>query len=887
VRNLLNMRNSLAFICLSLPAVWKGLALVLILLFPSFSLNAANPDSAVAPEQPTFWLIPHTHWEGAVFKTREEYLEMGLPHILTAVRLLKEHPNYRFALDQVEYFRAFLERYPEEADAFRKFVAEGRLQIVCGLNVMPDDNMPSGESFIRQMLYAKGYCRDALKTEVTVGWLLDTFGHHAQLPQLLRLAGYHSFWFSRGVEDRSKMPSEFLWQGLDGTRIPAFWLPFSYGHLYGPPKDLPGFSKFMVDRWNALAPFSRGGDRVGLAGVDVSEPELYVPALVEQFNASANKPFLLRIGVPTDFEAVVARQTDLPIITGERNPLFQGIYSSRIELKQRMRETERLLTTAEKFGALANWLGARSDEQLIWRAWEPALFNVTHDLTSGVMTDHVYADTVRSYDFTKRLGEEMVQTRLGNILARINTQGEGVPLIVFNTLAWTRTDIAEGDVGFAHGGLQSFDVLNSAGKSIPTQLVEADRFEDGGLCRIKFAFVAHDVPALGYLVYHVVPSKSPQAAESKPSEASGSCPLENDFYRASVDPKTGSLTSLRLKKDDWEALAGPANVVAREVDNGDFWELYHNLDGGQNVIMTRPLNVPKAGEAQFSTEYAAKNGSLIKGKVFSEIQTQHPLGSNTFATTIRLYQGISRVDFETRILNNDKFVRYRLLVPTSVQNGRNVQEIPFGAIERPTAQEFPAQNWIDYSDSSRGVTLLNRAMPGNNVADGTLMLSLLRSSRIQSYGIGGGFEGQGSDSGLELGQERTLHYALVPHLGDWSASGAYRAGLEFNNQLIVRKSETHAGSLPNRWGLLDVSPANVVVSTLKPAKDGSMVIRVYEAGGHDTQDAIISIHGKVLFAHEANLMEDAGAELKVEKDVLRFYLRRFEIKTFKIRLQEL
>src|ERR1051326_451330 len=116
--------------------------------------------------QGTLWLIPHTHWEGAVFKTREEYLESGLPNILTALRLLKEHPNYRFTLDQVAYFKPFLERYPEEADTFRQFVKEGRLQIVCGLNIMPDDNMPSGESFIRQMLYAKGYCRETLGVEV-------------------------------------------------------------------------------------------------------------------------------------------------------------------------------------------------------------------------------------------------------------------------------------------------------------------------------------------------------------------------------------------------------------------------------------------------------------------------------------------------------------------------------------------------------------------------------------------------------------------------------------------------------------------------------------------------------------------------------------------------
>src|SRR6266545_7590021 len=135
-------------------------------------LAAALPFAATAgedPQRPTFWLIPHTHWEGAVFKTREAYLEMGLPHILTAVRLLEEHPSYRFVLDQVAYFRPFLERYPEEAAAFRQFVAEGRLQIVCGLDIMPDDNMPGGESFVRQVLYAKGYARDRLGTDVTTG----------------------------------------------------------------------------------------------------------------------------------------------------------------------------------------------------------------------------------------------------------------------------------------------------------------------------------------------------------------------------------------------------------------------------------------------------------------------------------------------------------------------------------------------------------------------------------------------------------------------------------------------------------------------------------------------------------------------------------------------
>jgi len=868
---------------------------IFCLLCAVASVAQVSPSLNSAPDtNGTFWLIPHTHWEGAVFKTREEYLEMGLPNILTAVRLLKEHPNYRFTLDQVAYFKPFLERYPEEAASFRKFVAEGRLQIVCGLNVMPDDNMPSGESFIRQLLYAKGYSRKELGVDVKVGWLLDTFGHHAQMPQLLKLAGFNSFWFFRGVEQRKNMPSEFLWEGLDGTRIPAFWLPFAYGHLYGPPGDLPGFSDFVQNRYDALSPFSRGRDRVGLAGVDVSEPELHVAALVDQFNQRTNKPFTLRIGVPTDFEDAVARRSDRPIITGERNPLFQGIYSSRIELKQTMRETERLLTTAEKFAALANWSGARTEHRLqsaemhiedsvdamILRAWEPALFNVTHDLASGVMTDAVYQDTVRGYDFSQRLGREILETDLAALTSQIDTRGDGVATIIFNTLGWLRTDLAQADVGFAETGVHDFNVVDPGGKSVPAQLISAEHFADGGLKRIKIAFTAQNVPALGHAVYHVVPRRAKAETPTGSEKISGNV-LETDFYRVAIDLATGALTNVFVKRRDWEALSGPANVVARETDKGDFWELYKNLDGFQNVIVTRPLDVPKRGRAEFSDEATTNriSASILRGSVFSEYNLKRPFGTATFATTVRLYSGVPRIDFETKILNNSKAVRYRLLVPTSIENGHGVHEIPFGAIERPLAQEFPAQNWIDCSDGRRGVALLNRGLPGNNVADGTLMLSLLRSTSIRNYGIGGGFEGQSSDSGLELGKEMTFHYALSPHEGDWRDAQVFRSGLEFNNPLIVHKAAAHPGKLPARWGLLEISPANIVLSALKPGRDGAVIARVYEASGKPSTNATVRLHAKIRSAREVNLMEDPGAKLSVRDNSVHLDFHPFEIKT--------
>src|ERR1044071_9612893 len=162
-----------------------------ILILTMLVLLSCGAESRVQCQtqlnKPILYYIPHTHWEGAVFFTRGEYLDMGLHHLLTMLNLMKKFPEYTFALDQVACIKPFLERYPAEVDSFKKFVKEGRLQIVGGMDVMPDDVKPGGELFVRQMMYGKQYCREILGVDVTVAWLVDTFGHHPQLPQLLKL----------------------------------------------------------------------------------------------------------------------------------------------------------------------------------------------------------------------------------------------------------------------------------------------------------------------------------------------------------------------------------------------------------------------------------------------------------------------------------------------------------------------------------------------------------------------------------------------------------------------------------------------------------------------------------------------------------------------------
>ncbi len=310
---------------------------------------------------------------------------------------------------------------------------------------MPDDNMPGGETFIRQMQYGKGYYRDKLGVDVTSGWLIDTFGHHAQLPQLLAKGGFKTFWFVRGVPRQDFPVRVFLGRDRrhpDRLDLSAPQLRASCMDRRMTRRQVQGIR--AVKRFNMLSPNSHGPDRVGLSGPDVAEPEDQLDAADRRVQPRpASAPSRCEWPCPPTSRRPSPGAPTGPVWKGELNPIFQGIYSSRIELKAWMRLMEEQLLTAEKLSVLAAWLGSPADLDGIWAGWEPVLFNQTHDLASGVMTDHVYEDTIRSYEFAKRRAEAIIDAKWDVLTSKIDTRGPGAPSVVFNTLGWPRSDIAE------------------------------------------------------------------------------------------------------------------------------------------------------------------------------------------------------------------------------------------------------------------------------------------------------------------------------------------------------------------------------------------------------------------------------------------------------------
>ena len=145
-------------------------------------------------------------------------------------------PRLRLHLRLVAASSQWVEEHdPELFERIRARIAEGRWQVVGGWWVEPDCNIPGGESFVRQALYGQRYLHDTFGITATTGANVDSFGHNATIPQILRKSGMDSYVFLRpGPHENATLPAPlFWWEAPDGSRVLAYRIPHEYCAPHG------------------------------------------------------------------------------------------------------------------------------------------------------------------------------------------------------------------------------------------------------------------------------------------------------------------------------------------------------------------------------------------------------------------------------------------------------------------------------------------------------------------------------------------------------------------------------------------------------------------------------------------------------------------------------
>ena len=376
------------------------------------------------------------------------------------------------------------------------------------------------------------------------GYVPDSFGHIAQLPQILQGFGIGSAVFWRGVGDEGeRLHNELWWQTPDGTSVLAIHLPDGYHNAsnlgypmrWGDPSALTFDPERALDRLSGavatLGPVARTPYLLLMNGIDHAEPDRHTPEVVVQANAVLPE-ITIEHGTLAEYVSRVrahlsggehGQETDpLPVFRGEFNRgrytfSLQGTHSTRMYLKQANARAETLLERyAEPLSALAALLGEPYPAAFLDHAWRTLLKNHPHDDICGCSVDAVHRENMTRYEMVEQLGRTIVRDSFRALACHSDRSAQpGPPFVFWNPLAWPLTGVAEVGLLFDRGDplAEGFRLVDAAGRAVPCQVLSRAEYFDMEVLKgnrkqeVRAAVRVDDLSACGYRVYYALPAK--------------------------------------------------------------------------------------------------------------------------------------------------------------------------------------------------------------------------------------------------------------------------------------------------------------------------------------------------------------------------------------------
>ncbi len=872
------------------------------------SLKAAQAQlEALRPlfQQATFHLDGNSHIDAAWLWPSTETVDVVHRTFSTALQLMYEYPNYVYTQSAAAYNQWMADKYPDLNDQIKQRIKEGRWEIVGGMWVEPDLNMPSGESLVRQLLVGKRWYKQAYGVDVRIGWNPDSFGYNWQLPQIYKKSGVDYFVTQKmSWNDTNKLPFKlFWWESPDGSKVLTYF-PNGYGNNDLNPvrlgEDLKNGRQFSPGLPELLDLYGIGDHGGGPTRAMLDEGSHWMDPAPAAITADGGPPVTpnYQFGTAQSFFSTVEKeiapesqtwnyqsvpnyQPPAPIAGKIAIPTWdselylefhRGVYTTQANQKHNMRTSEEEVLNAEKWSSLA-WLdGQKYPDAQLTVDWEKVLFNQFHDLAAGSGIAVIYRDAQKDYDWVRMSTNGIDQNALDTVSNHINTEagsnGANDPaIIVFNPLGWDRSgDVTvrlrqpasdQGALSFTgSNGIRVQGAVASIDKASGTEDVEVP--------------VSH-VPALGYVVLHEARAKAEPKEPQLPGGHQASFDIGNTHFNVSVDGTTGCITSIRDRASgfDWIPNGACANELQAFHDLPKEYDAW-NIDPG--TLDVPPTVISEADSVDWAQ---GRNGRAIR--IVRHWQ------SSTFVQTISIPDNSDIINIDNDIDWHESHILLKAAFPLAVTNNFATYEIPYGTIERPTTRnnnwekaqfEVPALRWADLSGPGPdgkvyGLSVLNADKYGYDAVGNLLRLTLLRSPKWP-------------DPDADMG-EHHFRYALYPHAGTWKDALTVRHGYDYDYPLQAVVTTAHAGSLPADHSFASVSPDNVVLTAVKKAEDAKgLIFRVYEWAGKDAT-AEFHVPPGATGATVTNLMEEPqGSPLAIAGDVVKVPIHPYEILTIRV-----
>ncbi len=836
-------------------------------------------------QQFTFHLTGNSHIDAAWLWPWTETVDVVKRTFGTAAQLMNEYPAYTYTQSAAAYSQWMADKYPQINAQIKQRIQEGRWELVGGMWLEPDLNMPDGESLVRQILVGQQTFQKLYGKTTRIGWNPDSFGYTWQLPQIYKRSGIDYFVTQKMTwNDTNQLPLKlFWWQSPDGSKVLSYF-PHDYANGNLDPVRL---SRDMVTAQDRSPGMTEILDLYGVGdhgggptramfdeGLHWMEPDKVMAK--EEFGTaqpyftrteaklSPNSP-MWNYGVlasgKTELPAPAAGQITVPTWKDELYLEYhRGVFTTQADHKRNMRDSEEQVIDAEKYASLA-WLdGVPYPGTRLTDAWKHVLFNQFHDLAAGSGIGIIYKEAQKDYDQVRWSTNEITAASLKRVAAGVDTRvKDGVPVLAFNPLAWQRGGATEVSVQLPAGAGSGVTVYDSKNHVVPSQVVSSD----AATHTYQVLFRPEALPAMGYEVMHVAAGRHDFPTDLK---ASGTT-IENANLRVTVDPQTGCITSLFDKKANYETLAkgGCGNELQAFKDTPKDYDAW-NIDPGTYDVPPTPIH-------QVDSVKLVEQGPLV-----ASIEVKRTWQSSKFTQYVMLYTGADHAVVKNDIDWHETHVLLKAAFPLAASGPMATYEIPYGTIERPTTRnnsvekamfEVPAMRWADLGDGQHGFSLINRTKYGYDAVGNQLRLTLLRSPTWPDP---------------EADRERhQFAYALYPHAGTWQAANTVRHGYTFNYEVKATQVEPHPGAMAAEHSFVSTDAPNVVVTAMKKAEDGNaLIVRFYEWAGKGG-NVTLTVPSGARSAQVANLMEKPeGATLAVAKDQVTVPVTPYMIQTVRV-----
>jgi alpha-mannosidase len=671
-------------------------------------------------------LVSNAHLDPVWLWEWEEGAGETLSTFRQAAEFCERYKGFVFCHNEAVLYQWVEEYEPALFKRIRKLVRAGKWHIMGGWYLQPDCNMPSGESFVRQILLGRRYFREKFGVEPRTAVNLDPFGHTRGLVQILAKSGYGAYLCCRPGDAWYPLPGdEFVWVGYDGSEVLANRASAHYCSIGGQERQRleawlsKNSGKDLVIHLWGIGDHGGGPSRKDLEDLD---------------RLKAERPDLEIVHSTPDayFEELAGRRASLPRREKDLNPWAVGCYTSMTRVKQGHRRLENELYSAEKMLTAAWSQGLmRYPEDDLRDAMEDLAFTEFHDILPGSAVP---------------TGEEAAVRRIGHgleILARLKARaffalasGEpsaeaGVtPIFVCNPHPFPVRAMIECEFEPWEPNYAKTDFwlprLSASGRDIPCQ-VEKEESNISLEWRKRVVFEAELAPAR---LNRFDCRLEPVAGKPKPGvhEADGFITVASDDIVAAVSTRTGLLD--RYEVMGRPHLRGGAFRPLVIEDNADPWGMkvrsFRNIAGE-----FRPASLEEAAAFSGLSEASVPPVRVIEdGAVRTVVEVILSYGRSVMALRYKIPKKGAEVEIEVRVIWAEKDRMLKLALPSALQAPRFLGQVAFGTDELPAnGDEAVAQKWLALvSEKDKAAfTVVNDGVYGSDFRDGELRLSLLRS----------------------------------------------------------------------------------------------------------------------------------------------------------------